>query len=132
MLSFKTLEIPKKIHHTLIKTSPFTSCSINCKSIKPDEVKQNPIENNSLISNAFQTFRSNPYVRIMRLDRPIGKFVTYSVIDRVKLERLFYSLKQTHTHWINPHPINSFLRIISTILALWMVNSIECITSLFT
>ena len=74
MLSFKTLEIPKKIHHTLIKTSPFTSCRINYnKSIKIDEVKQMSTEKNSLIVNALQKFRENPYVRIMRLDRPIGE-----------------------------------------------------------
>lgn len=144
VLSFKTLEIPKKIHHTLIKTSPFTSCSINCKSIKLDETKQKPMEKNSLIVNAFQRFRSNPYVRIMRLDRPIGKLVTYSVVDRTNLEE-FKSLR----HWININPqiyiyfsskcfeetnviISFFLRIISSILALRLVNSIECITSLFT
>lgn len=75
MLSFRTLQIPKKIHHTLIKTSPFTSCSINYnKSINNDEVKQkSTVNNNSLIANALQKFRENPYVRIARLDRPIGK-----------------------------------------------------------
>lgn len=78
MLSFRTLQIPKKIHHTLIKTSPFTSCSINYnKSIKNDELKQKSPINNNILANVLQKFRENPYVRISRLDRPIGEHLNF-------------------------------------------------------
>lgn len=69
MLNFKTLEIPKKVHHTFIKVSSFTSCSTNYKSIKQNEATN--LQNN-VIATPVNKFLKSPYVRLMRLDRPIG------------------------------------------------------------
>lgn len=72
-------QIPKIHHHTLITSSS----SLSCKSLnKLNEAKlfhqkqQQPqrSENESVIKAVVKSIRSNPYVRIARLDRPIGKF----------------------------------------------------------
>jgi hypothetical protein len=82
VLSCRTLEIPKINHHTLISSS---STIINCKthqqkSIVLHDVKlfhqkqQTQQKNENLIKSAISSIRNSPYFRIMRLDRPIGKF----------------------------------------------------------
>jgi hypothetical protein len=47
-----------------------TNCNINYQSLKPDEPHK---QHSSLLHSALTSFKGNPYVRLMRLDRPIGK-----------------------------------------------------------
>lgn len=72
MLSVKKLEIPKKIHHTFIIDSSFTSSCKALRTIKQDESAANKQQIN-LVAASINKFIGNPYVRLMRLDRPIGK-----------------------------------------------------------
>lgn len=47
----------------------FSACQhTNFNSSKPNE----PPQQNSVINNVLTSFKGNPYVRLMRLDRPIG------------------------------------------------------------
>jgi hypothetical protein len=77
VLNCKTHVIPK-IHPSFIGSSSFATC----KNINNSPIKQNEanINSNGISKNYFETFRSNPYVRIMRLDRPIGE-VTIAILS---------------------------------------------------
>lgn len=70
VLNHRTLEIPK-IHHTFINSSSSRSFNINNDRKHNDILHQKDV---SVIKTALNTFKRNPYVRIMRLDRPIGNF----------------------------------------------------------
>jgi hypothetical protein len=85
-----------------------TNCSINWQSQRPDKPLQ---QDKSLIQNAIATFKGNPYVRLMRLDRPIGKF------------------RQNH---VNPQQITMTIRcrLVAALLALQLVHRACCITGL--
>lgn len=78
VLGYRTLEIPKINHHTLISSSlPAINCKIHQhKSIKLHDERffhQKQQRDDSLIKSAISSIRNNPYFRIMRLDRPIGE-----------------------------------------------------------
>ncbi|CRK95571.1 CLUMA_CG009035, isoform A [Clunio marinus] len=73
----KRLLYNKQFHIDLQKKSIqnirfLTTCDNNSNSLKPND----PIQNN-VIQNAIKSFRANPYVRIMRLDRPIGSWLLF-------------------------------------------------------
>ncbi|KAG5678444.1 hypothetical protein PVAND_008117 [Polypedilum vanderplanki] len=71
-LNYTTLEIPKI---TFISSSSFSTCkNINYSPIKQNEA--NTVTKN-IVKDYFEKFRSSPYVRIMRLDRPIGSLLLY-------------------------------------------------------
>lgn len=79
VLSFRTLQIPKINHHTLF-TSSSSSVLINCKKHKFNDARlfhqkqqKNGGVDEGVIKTVVKSIRSNPYVRIARLDRPIGK-----------------------------------------------------------
>lgn len=74
VLNLKALDITKKVHHTFIKTS---TSSRDFNSIKQNEASQKIQKENSLITTALTKFKGNPYVRLMRLDRPIGSFLLF-------------------------------------------------------
>lgn len=78
VLGCRTLDIPKINHHTLIASSlSIKNYKIHQqKSIKQMDLKlfhQKQQRDDSLIRTAITSIRNNPYFRIMRLDKPIGK-----------------------------------------------------------
>lgn len=121
-LSTKTLQIPKTYHHTLFSTSFFCKNNrfnqnhsqkiSNLNQVKLFHQKQGDDDANKSVVKAITTsFKNNPYVRIARLDKPIGELI---------------KIKST----IDENEFNNF-RITSFILAMWLVNSIKCISRLF-
>lgn len=63
----QNLKTPYKNYENITRFS--TCLNINYNSIKPNDSQLK----NSVIHKAVITFKSNPYVRLMRLDKPIGK-----------------------------------------------------------
>lgn len=63
----RIIDIPRK-------SSNLIRLSANCYHTKADPLKPNdPHQQTSVIQNALTKFKGNPYVRLMRLDKPIGK-----------------------------------------------------------
>lgn len=87
-IQIQSFNIPKAIRlHPQRNILRFSACSNpNLNSSKPDEPQQHL--QSSIVNSAVSAFRGNPYVRLMRLDRPIGKnglkylIPQYSVISR--------------------------------------------------
>ena len=63
---WKNLISCQKLQRNIV---PFSTFNINnSKHDKPQKELKS-----SLVQNAVETFKGNPYVRLMRLDKPIGK-----------------------------------------------------------
>lgn len=63
----RIIDIPRKSPNLI-------RLSANCYNTKVDPLKPNdPHQQTNVIQNALTKLKSNPYVRLMRLDKPIGK-----------------------------------------------------------
>lgn len=80
LLNYKTLELPK-IYNNFVNSSSssFTTTCFNYSRIthqqnEKQQLLQSDVKTRetNVVKSAFEKFRSSPYVRIMRLDRPIG------------------------------------------------------------
>lgn len=77
VLNTRTHQIPKISHHTLISSS---CCFKTHQHKKIHEVKlfhqkqQTQRDEGSVLKSVISCIRNSPYVRIARLDRPIGEF----------------------------------------------------------
>ena len=69
LLNCKSQNLKVLSSNHLLNIRISTCSTIKCSPFKPQEAQQH----NSVLNKAMTTFKGSPYVRLMRLDRPIGK-----------------------------------------------------------